>query len=68
VLRLLARGPSKSEIADELVVSAATAKTQVCSVLIKLELRDRVHAVIFAYESGLVQLSDGMASRSATNT
>ena len=44
-----------SEIAHELVVSQATAKTHVRNVLAKLSLRDRVHAVVFAYESGLVQ-------------
>ena len=55
VLRLLASGRSNSEIASELVVSAATAKTHVRNVLAKLDLRDRVHAVVFAYESGLVQ-------------
>lgn len=55
VLELLARGRSNSEIAESLVVSQATAKTHVRNVLAKLDLRDRVHAVVFAYESGLVQ-------------
>ena len=55
VLTLLAKGRSNSELADALVVSEATAKTHVRNVLAKLDLRDRVHAVVFAYECGLVQ-------------
>lgn len=55
MLQFVARGLSNAELARELFVSEATAKTHVARILAKLGLRDRVQVVVVAYESGLVR-------------
>jgi DNA-binding NarL/FixJ family response regulator len=58
MLRYLARGLSNAEIAKEAFVSETTVKTHVARILMKLRLRDRVQAVVFAYEHGIAQPGD----------
>lgn len=58
VLKLVAHGASNTEIARQLFVAETTIKTHIARTLTKLDLRDRVHAVVWAYETGLVQPGD----------
>jgi DNA-binding NarL/FixJ family response regulator len=58
ILLFLGRGYANAEIAAELFLGEATVKTHVSNCLTKLGLRDRVHAVIYAYEAGLITPAD----------
>ena len=59
IFRMLARGSSNTEVAERLFLSPATVKTHVQRVLTKLDLRDRVQAVILAYEAGIIRPGEG---------
>ena len=55
ILKMLVKGKSNAVIAEELFVGPATVKTHVSNILMKLEVKDRIHAVIWAYEHGYVK-------------
>jgi DNA-binding NarL/FixJ family response regulator len=55
VLRLVARGASNAEVAEALVISQATVKSHVTNILMKLDLRDRAAAIVFAFDHGLIE-------------
>ena len=59
VLKHMAKGMTNVEVAEDLVIGEATVKTHVSNILAKLGLRDRIQAVVFAYESGLIQPGGG---------
>jgi DNA-binding NarL/FixJ family response regulator len=58
----MARGLSNTEIARALIISESTAKTHATRILDKLQLRDRAHAVVYGYETGLVRPGEGSPS------
>jgi DNA-binding NarL/FixJ family response regulator len=55
VMRLIAKGKTNAEIAADLFVGETTVKTHISNLFTKLDLRDRAQAVVYAYESGLIQ-------------